>query len=147
MLFMNYGKLKGSGRQVSSLFHAVVFLRNPPWLFVVVFCCLLFSCMWNIRCFGACVLSWCLCVCVCWLMSAGQTLPALRLWPGLILTLLTVSQWIKTDWHSSIFDTVTTGWHIRDTLSLQMSSPLSSWKVVKSECVCVSCNKGFVESI
>lgn len=30
------------------------------------------------------------------LMSAGQTLLALRLWPGLILSLLMVSQWIKT---------------------------------------------------
>lgn len=54
------------------------------------------------------------------------------IWPVLILTLLMVSQWIKTDWHCSIFDTVTTGWHVRDTLSLQMSSLLSSWKVVKS---------------
>lgn len=80
-------------------------------------------------------------------MRAGQTALALSSWPGLILALLTVSRWVKTDWHSSIFDSVATKprWAA---LSLRMSSLAYSWKVlsvwmfVRSRvCVC-TCNKG-----
>lgn len=78
------------------------------------------------------------------LMNAGQTAGALGLRPGLILTLLAVSRWIKPDRRGSIFATVTTGWHVRDSLSLQMSSLMSSLKsgvcvvwCVYGVCVCV----------
>lgn len=116
------------------------------FIYYLIICCYwlgLAGCV----CFGV--------ICCSELMNAGQTLLALRLWPGLILTLLMVSQWIKTEPGTALYLTPSPQNHIGDTLSLQMSSLTSSWKVRVCECFClclclfvsVLCNKGTAECI
>lgn len=98
------------------------------FIYYLIICCYWLGLV-GVVCFGV--------ICCSELMSAGQTLLALRLWPGLILTLLMVSQWIKTQAGTALYLTPSPQNHIGDTLSLQMSSLTSSWKVRVCECFCL----------